>query len=328
VQLAGLLGADPSARLVDEIYARSEGNPFFAEELVLAAGRRPEGAAVEPAAGAAGPGGAAGRAHPAAAGGLREASTSSCWRPSPAAPAMCSITRCWPRRSTASCSPANECGCTPRWPAPWRPAWEAGDAPATGAARLAHHWAAAGDQPAPWPPASRPPPPPRGVRLAEAQLQLERALGLWDRIPDAEQRAGMDRVGLRARCGEAAYAAADFTRAAELVRRALALVDQAHQPQRAGLLGEQLARCLRMRGDPAALDAQQQAVRLMAPEASVERARVLGSLAQYLLVVADRSEEPGDWRSRRSPSPSRSVPSPRRPPPAPPGRRPHLPRRP
>jgi AAA ATPase domain len=116
--------------------------------------------------------------------------------------------------------------------------------------------------------------------------------------------------------------------AAELVRRALALVDQAHQPQRAGLLGEQLARCLRMRGDPAALDAQQQAVRLMAPEASVERARVLGSLAQYLLVVADRSEEPGDWRSRRSPSPSRSVPSPRRPPPAPPGRRPHLPRRP
>jgi predicted ATPase len=37
-QVAGLLGADPSARLVDDLYARSGGNPFFAEELVLAGG--------------------------------------------------------------------------------------------------------------------------------------------------------------------------------------------------------------------------------------------------------------------------------------------------
>jgi predicted ATPase len=35
-QLAGLLGADPPARLVDDIYARSEGNPFFTEELLRA----------------------------------------------------------------------------------------------------------------------------------------------------------------------------------------------------------------------------------------------------------------------------------------------------
>jgi len=35
-QLAGLLGAAPPSRLVEEIYARSEGNPFFTEELVLA----------------------------------------------------------------------------------------------------------------------------------------------------------------------------------------------------------------------------------------------------------------------------------------------------
>ena len=37
-QLAGLLSADPSARLVQDIYARSQGNPFFTEELVLAGG--------------------------------------------------------------------------------------------------------------------------------------------------------------------------------------------------------------------------------------------------------------------------------------------------
>jgi hypothetical protein len=40
-QLAGLLGADPPGRLVDDVHARSGGNPFFAEELVLAAGGDP-----------------------------------------------------------------------------------------------------------------------------------------------------------------------------------------------------------------------------------------------------------------------------------------------
>src|SRR4029453_1707691 len=35
-QLARLPGDAPPARLVDDVYARSEGNPFFAEELLLA----------------------------------------------------------------------------------------------------------------------------------------------------------------------------------------------------------------------------------------------------------------------------------------------------
>jgi ATP/maltotriose-dependent transcriptional regulator MalT len=97
-------------------------------------------------------------------------------------------------------------------------------------------------------------------------------------------------VGLLARCAEAAYGAGDLTRAAELVRQALGLVEPARQPQRAGLLHEQLARCLRRLGDPAALGEQQQAVRLVLPAPSTERARVLGSLAQYLLVI-DRFAE-------------------------------------
>jgi tetratricopeptide (TPR) repeat protein len=126
--------------------------------------------------------------------------------------------------------------------------------------------------------------------FAEAQLQLERVIALWDRVPDAQQQTGMDRVGLLARCGEAAYAAGDPARAVELVRQALALVDQAHQPQRAGLLHEQLAHYLRRLRDPAALGEQQEAVRLVRPEPSAERARVLGSLA-HLLVLVDRFAE-------------------------------------
>jgi ATP/maltotriose-dependent transcriptional regulator MalT len=100
----------------------------------------------------------------------------------------------------------------------------------------------------------------------------------------------MDRVGLLARCAEAAYAAGDIARAAELVRQALGLVDAARQPRRAGLLHERLARCLRILDDPAALGEQRQAVRLVPREPSVERARVLGSLAQ-LLTQVPRSEE-------------------------------------
>ena len=37
--VAGILGAEPPSDLVDEVFARSEGNPFFAEELMAAGGR-------------------------------------------------------------------------------------------------------------------------------------------------------------------------------------------------------------------------------------------------------------------------------------------------
>ena len=37
-QLTGILGRRPDARLVDELFARAEGNPFFTEELTAAAG--------------------------------------------------------------------------------------------------------------------------------------------------------------------------------------------------------------------------------------------------------------------------------------------------
>src|SRR5215472_10188383 len=43
-QLAALLAADPPARVAEEIYARSEGNPFFAEELLRAGEGRGLGA--------------------------------------------------------------------------------------------------------------------------------------------------------------------------------------------------------------------------------------------------------------------------------------------
>jgi DNA-binding NarL/FixJ family response regulator len=317
-QLAGLLGADPPTRLLDDLYARSEGNPFFAEELLLA-GADP--GTLPPSlqqvllsrvvrlgdrtqqllrvAAAAGPG-ATGPLLAAVAGmddqqlldGLREAVDQQLLLPEPGggegylfrhallAEAVYGELLAGERiRLHAALAGALEAGV------------EGGGPPATRAARLAYHWAAAGDQPRALTASLEAAATAEGVyAFAEAQLQLERALALWDRVADAEQRAGMDRVGLLARCGQAAFAAGDPARAAALVRQAIALVDQARQPQRAGLLHEQLARCLRILGDPDALAEQQEAVRLVPPEPSLERARVLGSLALYLGLV-DRFAE-------------------------------------
>jgi DNA-binding CsgD family transcriptional regulator/tetratricopeptide (TPR) repeat protein len=318
-QLAGLLDARPPARLVDDVFARSGGNPFFIEELLLAG--EGGGPGVLPpslqevlltrvvrldrgtqrllgVAAAAGPGATqpllaavTGMDDQQLLEGLREAVDQQLLLPEPGgdgyvfrhalvAEAVYSELLAGERvRLHAALASALEAGL------------EAGGAPATRAARLAYHWAAAGDQPRALTASVQAAAAEQVYAFAEAQLQLERVLALWDQVPDAEARAGTDRVGLLAHCGEAAAAAGDFARAAELVRQALALVDETLQPQRAGLLHEQLARCLRMLGDPAALGEQQQAVRLVPPTPSVERARVLGSLAGYLLVVVSRFAE-------------------------------------
>jgi DNA-binding CsgD family transcriptional regulator/tetratricopeptide (TPR) repeat protein len=317
-QVAGLLGADPPTRLVDDLYARSEGNPFFAEELVLAGG---DPGVLPPSlrevllarvvrlgdrtqqllrvAAAAGPGvtqpllaAVADLDDQELLAGLREAVDQQLLRPDPAggegyvfrhallAEAVHAELLAGERvRLHTALAAALEAGV------------EGGGPPASRAARLAYHWAAAGDQPRALTANIRAAAAALGVyAFAEAQLQLERALALWDQVPDPEAQAGMDRVALLARCAEAAYMAGNPAEAAELVRQALGLVDQARQPRRAGLLHEQLARCLRRLGDPAALGAHQQAVRLVPPQPSPERARVLGSLAQYLLIV-DRFAE-------------------------------------
>src|SRR5215207_5634627 len=317
-QLAGLLGADPPTRLVDDVYARSQGNPFFTEELVLA-GADP--GVLPPSlqevlltrvvqlgrgtqqllgvAAAAGPGATqpllaavAGMDEADLLSGLREAVDQQLLLPEPGGGDGYVFRHAlFAEAVYGELLPGERAQLHTALAAALEAGVEPGGPPATRAARLAHHWSAAGDQPRALSASLQAAAAAERVyAFAEAQLQLERMLGLWERVAEAEQRAGMDRVGLLSHCAEAAYAAGDLTRAAQLVRQAIALVDEARQPQRAGLLHEQLARCLRMLGDPDALDEQQQAVRLVPPGPSAERARVLGSLA-HLLVRVDRFAE-------------------------------------
>jgi ATP/maltotriose-dependent transcriptional regulator MalT len=122
--------------------------------------------------------------------------------------------------------------------------------------------------------------------LAEALQHLERALQLWPTVPDAAAVAGADLATTLARAADLADLTGRGRRAAELVRRAIDLVDAGAEPVRSGLLHERLGSYLLPIGDSlAALDACRRAVDIVPAEpASAERARVLTSLGNALML--------------------------------------------
>jgi DNA-binding CsgD family transcriptional regulator len=168
----------------------------------------------------------------------------------------------------------------------------ASEADAARIAELAYHWHAAHDLPKALVAAVR-----AGAAFdrvsapEEAHRQYERSLDLWDRVPDAAGIVGMERVELLARAAAAA-SSSDPARAAGLVRSAIALVDPASDPVRAGELWERLATYLWASGDgPAGVDAGRTAVALVPADAPPEqRARVLATLGRILMTIARQAE--------------------------------------
>ena len=121
--------------------------------------------------------------------------------------------------------------------------------------------------------------------LAEAHAQLERALALWHTVPDAPELVGLDIVEL---CGWTAKLASQVgasERAVELAHRAITL-HSPDQPRRAALLQVHLGEYLYEIGaDDAAFAALERAVELAPVEPpSPERAYALGSLAGGLMI--------------------------------------------
>jgi predicted ATPase/DNA-binding CsgD family transcriptional regulator len=128
--------------------------------------------------------------------------------------------------------------------------------------------------------------------FAEARAHCERALELWDRVdPGARPLAG-DRVALLRRAAEAANLEGDHRRAAELVRAALALVDEEAEPERAGVLYTRLGRFLWAAGEGSdALTAYEQALEIVPSEPpSDARGRVLAARGQALMLTARYAE--------------------------------------
>jgi tetratricopeptide (TPR) repeat protein len=128
----------------------------------------------------------------------------------------------------------------------------------------------------------------------EALGHYERALELWYRIADADDRAGLDHAEVLQRAAQDARISGDNRRAVVFIDMALAMVDPAVEPIRAGLLHERRGEYLMFAQDlDSRFEALREAVRLIpTTPPSEERARVLASLAEALS-LAGREEEAG-----------------------------------
>ena len=127
--------------------------------------------------------------------------------------------------------------------------------------------------------------------FAEAARHLERSVSLWDRVAPEERPPDERRTTILADAAEAASMVGRQGRAIELVRLALADVDRSSEAVEAARLLERLGHYLWEGGDDkAGQEARAEALELLPPGDSVDRARILAALASAL-VVGGRNEE-------------------------------------
>jgi DNA-binding CsgD family transcriptional regulator len=119
----------------------------------------------------------------------------------------------------------------------------------------------------------------------EAMRHLERAVEIWQRVPDAPERAGMPLADVLRHAATVANHAGEIGRAVALTRRAIAEVDENAEPLRGARLHADLAKLLRHSGDLEASDAaHERAMALLPPDAKRERARLLEQHALRLML--------------------------------------------
>ncbi len=161
-------------------------------------------------------------------------------------------------------------------------------APAAGHwAELAWHWTAARDLPNAFEASVRAADAAtRAYAFADAQRHGERALELWPAVPDAEARAGIDKAELLDRVAQAAWLSSDSRRAVAHRKAAIIALEGA-APLRQGIAQERLGRALWYNGEAvAALEAHEHAIALIPEEpATPELARVLAGYGQILMLL-------------------------------------------
>jgi DNA-binding NarL/FixJ family response regulator/tetratricopeptide (TPR) repeat protein len=131
---------------------------------------------------------------------------------------------------------------------------------------------------------------------AEALHHLSNALGLWERVPAPAAAAGVDRVELSLRAAAAASVAGELQRAASLAQDAARTAHATSDPARAARADERLGLYLFYAGRmEEALAALAQAVQLVPAQPPTRlRARVTAAMAQ-VLVNTRRREEAHRW---------------------------------
>jgi len=131
---------------------------------------------------------------------------------------------------------------------------------------------------------------------SEAYRHLTQALELWNRVPDAATVAGVDRVEVLVRAAEAANHSGEFRHAVGLAREAVAAIDEHAEPLRAALAYDRLSSYL-LDAEPELELGQIREEILAASERAAElvpadpptplRARVAAGLARSLIVARD-----------------------------------------
>jgi len=164
----------------------------------------------------------------------------------------------------------------------------AGSNPAAMPARLAYHWAKAHDPVRALPATIQAGLQSQGAyAFADAQQHFETALELWDQVPDAAEHATLSRARVLRHAAESAFTAGDPVRAIALTRAALAQVDPGDDPVQAGLLHGRLGSYLVATGGQGAMAEYEQAVALVPPSPpSAERAGVLAEFGEALMIQA------------------------------------------
>jgi DNA-binding CsgD family transcriptional regulator len=154
------------------------------------------------------------------------------------------------------------------------------------AAEIAHHWYAAHDLERAFTALLRAADEAqRSYAYADVQRMLERALELWNQIPDPEIATGGDHADLLARAASAATDAGELDRALALIDAALDEVDAGTDPSGSAALLEQRAKLLSDTGRPEATAVAQRALELVPAEPpSAPRARLLQMLAARFMM--------------------------------------------
>ncbi len=160
-------------------------------------------------------------------------------------------------------------------------------------AEVAHHWLAAGDQPAALTASLRAATAAERVNAFHESLSLlERALGLWERVPEPEQATGLTRIGLLMRAANAADVTGEAARQETFLRHTLELVDPESDPSLAASVLERLSRALwSLNRQEESVDTISRALALL-PEAdqSHERAALLAALARARMLQSRYGE--------------------------------------
>ena len=323
--IAGILGEPPSPGLAGEILARSEGNPFFAEELLAA---RREGTRLPPAlrdlllarvdalpgsaqkvlAAAAVAGSRVDHELLAAAAGLDDGQLVPLLREAVARHLLAVDEGSGGyvfRHALVQEAVYSELLPAQRGPLhaayaraldgriSRRDAGVSAGGTAVELAQLAYHWQGAGDQGQALPALVRAG---RAAELAaapaEALEHYQRALELWDQAPGAAAGSPLDHVAVLHRAAEAADLAGHSDLAVALATQALDQIDAAAEPLRAGVLLERLCYYHWFASDRfAAMAAIERAVATVpADPPTWERARVLAAHGRELMLMGCPSQ--------------------------------------